>query len=161
LVSANKFSTKVFQSSFGVDKDIIVECGYPRNDILINHSESDVLKVKNSLNIEGDKKVILYCPTWRDDQKRTDKQYGFNLKLDLCRLKEKFGDSAIILLRMHYLIADNLDLTGVEDFAYDVSNYPDIQELYIVSDIMITDYSSTMFDYTNLKKPVILYTYDL
>ncbi|AJR09521.1 CDP-glycerol glycerophosphotransferase family protein [Photobacterium gaetbulicola] len=161
LVSANSFSSKVFPSAFGVDKDIILEYGYPRNDILINHTENDIAKIKKDLKLDDTKKVILYCPTWRDDQKKASKDYGFNLKMDLKSLKDKFGSDAVILLRMHYLIAENIDLTGVEDFAFDVSNYPDIQELYIISDVMITDYSSTMFDYSILKKPVILYTYDL
>lgn len=161
LISANGYSTKIFQSSFGVDKEIILEYGYPRNDILINHTEDDIVKIKSELNIDKEKNIILYCPTWRDDKKNASKEYGFDLKLDLQKLKGKFGNDAVILLRMHYLIAENLDLNGVEDFAYDVSNYPDIQELYIISDVMITDYSSTMFDYYNLKKPVILYTYDL
>ena len=62
---------------------------------------------------------------------------------------------------MHYLIANALDLRGYEDFAIDVSNYSDISELYLISDCLITDYSSVMFDYGVLKRPQIFFAYDL
>lgn len=160
LISANNHSTVIFQSAFGINKEKIIQTGYPRNDILINHTLDEVRVLREKLQIPKNKKVILYCPTWRDDEKKSAKEYGFELKLDLRRLKQRFGSNSVLLLRMHYLIAQDIDLSGVEDFAFDVSSYDDIQELYLVSDLMITDYSSTMFDYTTLKRPVILYCYD-
>jgi CDP-glycerol glycerophosphotransferase len=66
-----------------------------------------------------------------------------------------------VLLRTHYFIADSIDVTGIEDFAVNVSKYNDISELYLISDILITDYSSVFFDYANLKRPILFYTYDL
>lgn len=160
LVSANKYSTKIFQSSFGVDESIILEYGYPRNDILHEVSFEKVKLIKEYLSIPSEKKVILYCPTWRDDNKSSDKNYKFNIVLDLERLRAKFGDSCVILMRMHYLISEYMDLSDFDGFAYDVSDYPDIQELYIISDLMITDYSSTMFDYAYLNRPILIYAYD-
>ena len=67
----------------------------------------------------------------------------------------------MLLLRTHYFIADTVDLSGVEDFVYNVSKYDDIAELYLISDILITDYSSVFFDYANLKRPMLFYMYDL
>ena len=67
----------------------------------------------------------------------------------------------MILLRTHYFIADSLDVTGVEDFAFNLSKYDDIADIYLISDICITDYSSVFFDYANLKRPILFYTYDL
>ena len=64
-------------------------------------------------------------------------------------------------MRLHYLVANKLDLTNLNDFAYDVSKYDDINELYIISDILVTDYSSVFFDYANLKRPILFYMYDL
>src|SRR5699024_484452 len=61
----------------------------------------------------------------------------------------------------HYLVAEKLELSGHEDFVYDFSTYNDINELYLVSDLLITDYSSVFFDYANLKRPTIFYVYDL
>ncbi len=76
-------------------------------------------------------------------------------------MKEQLGDEYVILLRTHYFIADSLDVTGLEDFAYNLSKYDDISELYLISDYLITDYSSVFFDYANLKRPMLFYTYDL
>ncbi|MDO5815961.1 MAG: CDP-glycerol glycerophosphotransferase family protein, partial [Methanobrevibacter sp.] len=64
-------------------------------------------------------------------------------------------------IRTHYFISNNLDLSKFKDFAFDVSGYEDIAELYLISDILITDYSSVFFDYANLKRPILFYTYDL
>ena len=86
---------------------------------------------------------------------------NINLALDLKRLKEEIGDEYVILLRMHYWIVDKLDLTGMSDFVINVSNYSDITDIYIVSDICMTDYSSVFFDYANLKRPILYYMYDL
>ena len=83
------------------------------------------------------------------------------MKINLANLKEQIGDDYVILLRMHYLIANALDLTGYDDFAIDVSNYNDISELYLISDALITDYSSVMFDYGILKRPQFFFAYDI
>ena len=75
--------------------------------------------------------------------------------------RKELGDEYVVLLRTHYFIADNLDTTGMEGFAYNLSKYDDIAELYLISDILITDYSSVFFDYANLKRPMLFFTYDL
>lgn len=64
-------------------------------------------------------------------------------------------------MRMHYLVGQNMDLTEFEGFAYDFSHLEDIRELYLISDILVTDYSSVFFDYANLRRPMIFFTYDL
>ena len=83
------------------------------------------------------------------------------MKLDLDLLKQELGDEYVVLLRTHHYIADNLDVTGLEDFAFNLSKYDDIAEVYLISDICITDYSSVFFDFANLKRPMLFYTYDL
>ena len=88
-------------------------------------------------------------------------KYLFNLQIDLDNLQAQLGDDYVVLLRMHYLISNALDLRGYEDFAIDVSNYSDISELYLISDCLITDYSSVMFDYGVLKRPQFFFAYDL
>ena len=79
----------------------------------------------------------------------------------MANLQKQIGDDYVILLRMHYLIANALNLNGYEDFAIDVSNYNDISELYLISDALITDYSSVMFDYGILKRPQFFFAYDI
>lgn len=162
LVSDNPFSTEVFQSCFMFPKEKILEYGYPRND-LMHHPKKDKIaeRIRKKVGVPEGKKTILYAPTWRDDEYYGKGQYKFQLQLDLRRLREEFGDEYVILLRTHYFIADSLDVTGVEDFAINVSKYSDITELYLISDICITDYSSVFFDYANLKRPILFFTYDL
>ena len=67
----------------------------------------------------------------------------------------------VLLLRTHHYIADKIDTTGLEGFAYNVSTYDDISEIYLITDICITDYSSVFFDFANLKRPILFYTYDI
>ncbi|HEX3021816.1 MAG TPA: bifunctional glycosyltransferase family 2 protein/CDP-glycerol:glycerophosphate glycerophosphotransferase [Lachnospiraceae bacterium] len=161
LVSANHFSTEAFTSAFLFDNEI-VECGYPRNDILYTPDKNErTVALKKKLGIPLDKKTILYAPTWRDDEYYGKGEYKFALKMDLHRFKEMLGKDYVILLRTHYYIADSLDTTGLEDFAYNLSKYNDISELYLISDLLITDYSSVFFDYANLRRPILFYTYDL
>ncbi|TCT19885.1 CDP-glycerol glycerophosphotransferase [Melghiribacillus thermohalophilus] len=160
LVSPNDYSSKIFKKAFDYSGNII-ETGYPRNDYLYTFTEENVRNIKKRLNIPLDKKVILYAPTWRDNHYYSVGRYRFNLSLDLKFMREKLGDDFVVLLRMHYLIAENLDVIEYEGFAYDVSNYLDIKDLYIISDILITDYSSVFFDYANLRRPIIFYVYDL
>lgn len=161
LLSPNAYSTKIFQRAFQFEK-YVVEAGYPRNDFLyVNNNDKKIeeLKKKNSLPV--DKKIILYAPTWRDDQFYTKGRYKLDLQLDLSLLQQNLGSDYIILLRMHYLVAEQFDLEEYTGFVYDFSHHVDINELYLLTDILITDYSSVFFDYANLKRPVIFYTYDI
>ena len=88
-------------------------------------------------------------------------EYGFTLKLDLKKIK-KLSDRYHFILRTHYLISENLNLNEDEKrFVTDLSSYNDIAELYLISDVLITDYSSTFFDYANLRRPILFYVYDL
>jgi CDP-glycerol glycerophosphotransferase len=161
LIAANKFSSEAFRSAFLFDKEML-EFGYPRNDILHSSEKNQIAaELKKKLRIPEGKKTILYAPTWRDDEYYGRGEYKFALKLDLRMLKKELGDDYVVLLRTHYFIADSLDVTGLEDFAFNVSKYDDISELYLISDLLITDYSSVFFDYANLKRPILFYTYDL
>jgi len=161
LVSPNAYSTEIFKRAFDF-KHTVIESGYPRNDILYTHNnEQDINRIKSKLNIPFDKKVILYAPTWRDDDYYSTGSYKFNLKLDFNRLQADFGDDFIILLRMHYLVAEQFDLSEHESFVFDVSSYNDISNLYLISDVLITDYSSVFFDYANLRRPILFFTYDI
>ncbi len=109
----------------------------------------------------GNKKIILYAPTWRDNQYVAGLGYTYDMHLDLDRLQRELGEDYILLCRLHYLVANSIDFEKYEGFIYDVSKYDDINELYIISDLLITDYSSVFFDYANLKKPILFYMYDL
>src|SRR5690625_129925 len=161
LISSNAYSTQIFKSAFWFDNPML-EVGYPRNDILYNkNTEEEHQSLKRKLNLPLEKKVLLYAPTWRDDEFYSKGNYRFTLQLDLQEMRNKLGDEYIILLRMHYVVASQLDISEFKGFAYDYSDYDDISELYLISDVLITDYSSVFFDYANLKRPILFYTYDL
>lgn len=165
MLSPSAFCTEKFTSAFGLDKigreDIIIEEGYPRNDFLVNYTEDDRARVLSKLGVPQDKKIILYAPTWRDNQHVAGTGYVFENPLDFDRLREEIGDEYIVLFRPHYFVANAFDFSRYEGWVYDVSAYPDINDLYIVSDILITDYSSVFFDYSILKRPILFYMYDL
>ncbi|MFB5661494.1 CDP-glycerol glycerophosphotransferase family protein [Alteribacillus sp. HJP-4] len=160
LVSPNPYSSEIFKRAFKFKRKLL-ETGYPRNDFLTNYTDEDVEAIRKHINIPEGKKVILYAPTWRDNEYHFIGMYKFALKMDLDKMRDEFGDDYVILLRLHYLISDHLDIKKYEGFAYDVSNYEDIRELYVVSDLLITDYSSVMFDYGILKRPMIFFAYDI
>lgn len=161
LVSPNSYSTEIFRRAFNYNKKII-ESGYPRNDILINKNNTEAInKIKDTINLPKDKKIILYAPTWRDNQYYDTGKYKFELQMDLQKMQKELGKDYIIILRLHYLVADNLNLDGYEGFIYDFSSYKDISNLYLFADLLITDYSSVFFDYANLKRPIIFYVYDI
>lgn len=160
LISPNRYSSEIFTRAFQFN-GAIIESGYPRNDFLYTFKPADVAKIRNQLSIPTDKKVILYAPTWRDNEYHSKGKYKFSLMLDLQKLQEQVGNEYIVLLRLHYLISDNIDLSEHEGFVIDASNHSDIRELYIISDLLITDYSSVFFDYANLNRPMIFFVYDI
>ncbi|MFR5876502.1 MAG: CDP-glycerol glycerophosphotransferase family protein [Eubacterium sp.] len=161
MISPSEFCTEKFASAFNLpDKSIIQTIGYPRNDFLYNYTHNDVESIKEKLEIPSDKKVILYAPTWRDNQHVAGQGYTYQIAIDFDKLREKFADNYVILFRTHYFVSNSIDLTPYEGFVYNVSTYDDINELYVISDVLITDYSSVFFDYANLKRPIIFYMYD-
>lgn len=161
LIAPNMYSAKIMQRAFRMKANQMQLDGYPRNDVLINHTSDDIQRIKKSLNIDSNKKVVLYAPTWRDNEYVKNDEFTAKLHLDLDQIKDAFGSDVLVLVRTHYLISNNLDLSSYTDIALDVSQYPDIADLYLISDVLITDYSSVMFDYATLKRPMIFFTYDL
>lgn len=160
LISQNAFSTEIFRRCFDFKKEIL-EIGYPRNDILFHrNTEEFQLQLKKELGIPEDKKVILYAPTWRDNEFYEKGQYKFSKALDFEYLKEQLSEEYVLLVKYHYLIQDKVSFEGLEGFVYKFSAKYDIAELYLLSDMLITDYSSVMFDYSVLKRPMLFYCYD-
>ena len=161
LISPNAYSTQIFRRAFGYTKRII-ESGYPRNDFLIHNNNKEAIeKIKQKLFLPLNKKIILYAPTWRDHHYYAKGKYKFEIQIDFNQLKKELADDYIVLLRLHYLIAEELDLSAYKNFVFDFSRHEDIRELYLISDILVTDYSSVFFDYANLKRPMIFFVYDI
>jgi CDP-glycerol glycerophosphotransferase len=161
LISPNAYSSEIFRRAFNFNKKMI-ESGYPRNDFLINaNNETTVAQIKKKCGVPADKKVILYAPTWRDNEFYGRGRYKFDIQMDLKKMKAELGHDYVIILRMHYLIAGNTDLSDYKGFVFDLSAHEDIRELYLIADMLITDYSSVFFDYANLRRPMFFYVYDI
>lgn len=166
FISPSKFASEKFISTWDLKKigkeNIIIEKGYPRNDFLYNYTSEDIKDIKEKLNIKSDnKKIILYAPTYRDNQHSTEIGYTYKTQIDFDKLQKELSDEYIILFRAHWLVAQSFNFDKYKDFIIDVSNYDDINHLYVISDMLITDYSSVFFDYANLKRPIVFYMYDL
>ena len=165
VISPSKFTTEKLCSALdlkSVNKEnCIIEQGDPRNDFLYNYTENDVKRIKEKLEIDKiNKKVILYAPTFRDNQHQSGVGYTYKTEVDFDKLQKELQDEYIILFRAHYFVSNSFDFEKYKGFIYNVSDIDDVNETYIVSDILITDYSSVFFDYANLKRPMIFYMYD-
>lgn len=165
MLSPSKFATEKFITAFNLKKigkeNCIVEKGYPRNDFLYNYTEKDVANAKKKLKIENiDKKILLYAPTWRDNQHQAGVGYTYKIEINFEKLQKELEQDYIILFRPHYFVSNSFDFEKYKGFIYDVSKVDDVNELYVISDMLITDYSSVFFDYANLKRPIIFYMYD-
>ena len=161
MISPNAFCTEVFPHAFGIDPQRLVETGYPRNDFIVNATQEQILSIKNRLQLPMDKKIILYAPTWRDNS-YVSAGYTFELKADFRLWKKILGEDFIVLFKPHYLIINKYqDDPSLKGFLYSIPAAAEINELYVISDVLITDYSSVFFDYAILKRPMYFYMYDL
>ena len=167
FISPSAYASGVFRSAWNLKEfgknDIIIEKGYPRNDFLFKYTENDVSEIKKRILGEDikNKKIILYAPTYRANQHESGVGYVYKEEVDFEKMREKLGDKFIILFRPHYFVASVFNFDKYKGFVYNASDVDDINDLYVISDMLITDYSSVFFDYANLKRPIIFYMYDL
>ena len=160
LISQNPFSSETFRRAFDFHREML-EYGYPRNDILFRENTTEGIRsFKRKLGLPEDKKIILYAPTWRDDEFSEDDKYEFRPQISFEKLQKELGDEYIMIVKYHYLIMDAIDWSPYEGFIYHFDQSRDIAELFLVSDILITDYSSVMFDYSILNRPMFFFAYD-
>lgn len=163
FITPSNYAKKMLKSAFDLSDDKLLMIGYPRNEKLYQkqNDQAYCLKLKEKLNLT--KKVILYAPTWRDQSSNLIGGYkserSFLLNFDL--MFELLGDEYQIIYKPHYLIKEKLDLNNYQDFIIDASTSNNLDELMLVSDLLITDYSSIYFDYSILNKPIYFIMLDL
>ncbi|WP_279484710.1 bifunctional glycosyltransferase family 2 protein/CDP-glycerol:glycerophosphate glycerophosphotransferase [Actinomadura sp. GC306] len=158
LVSSNPLSTEAWERGFPCNYEML-EIGYPRNDRLVNAigDEEQRAALRAELGVPAGATAILYAPTHRDYQRQ------YSPMFDIGRVMEQLGDDHVLLLRAHYFYKiANLaaDMGWPEGRIIDVSRHPSVEDLAIASDALLTDYSSIMFDYANLGKPIVIYAND-
>lgn len=157
FISHSKHYTEaVLQDSLGY-KGVVLKCGAPRNDIFFLKNLYEISKeIRRSLNLE-DKKVVLYAPTFRDEFEY--EELGIDLERLKYALQKKMGGEWLVLCRLHPMVACNYKMQITT--ALDVSWYPDMQDLLLIADVLVTDYSSSMWDFALQMKPVLLYVSDI
>ena len=156
LVSPNPHSTTAFGSAYP-GRYRVLETGYPRNDRLSRGTAAETAAIRERLGIPEGSTAVLYAPTHREQQA------GYVPALDLAALAADLGPDVTLLVRAHYFYADPDLGTGGGPAAgkvLDVSGHPSVEDLYLAADILVTDYSSTMFDYAVLDRPIVVFAPD-
>jgi CDP-glycerol glycerophosphotransferase len=153
-VSTSPFNTAVWQRAYPCRHETL-EVGYPRNDRLCTATAEDVAAAREALGIGPDERTILYVPTHREYQPR------FEPPLDVERLADTLGEGNRILARVHYFHDSAFGrFADVHPRVLDVSEHPRIEDLYLAADVLVTDYSSAMFDYAILDRPIVIFAPD-
>lgn len=135
-------------------RGIILETGYPRTDVLYDTESEAVCRQEKALGIPENKKVILYAPTWREGD-------SYEMPLDLEEMRRQLSDDYVLLIRLHHFVADLYEVPHDGEFVFDASSVSKIEDLYPLADVLITDYSSVMFDFALTQKQMIFFAYDL
>ncbi|MFI3165681.1 MAG: CDP-glycerol glycerophosphotransferase family protein [Bacillota bacterium] len=158
IVSSCDLKTKIIQNSYWYDGKIL-EIGMPRIDLMMNQNLKIKKKVYQYLNINDRKKILLYTPTFRNN----DSLACYDIDFDRLKksLDNKFSNDWIILIRLHPNISKDNSKLKFNEYIMDATYYPDLQELMVASDVMITDYSSCMFEFSLTNKIVFLYATDV
>ena len=157
MLSPSSYCTDIFRSAFGFEGEVL-EIGSPRNDVLLS-DHRDVLRhmVRDQLGLSPADRVVLYAPTWREYLGR---RVGKPLYLDAAQVTAAVGDT-VVLIRGHYNATREGEVFRDHDRILDVTRYPDIAMLYLAADVLVTDYSSVMFDFALTDRPILLLVPDL
>lgn len=158
-LSGSEFGTKNYRSAFRYEGPVL-QLGMPRNDRLVHPDEAEIAAIRARLGIPDGARVMLYAPTFRDATSGQAQRAGFDLRRALSRLEAATGTRWVCLTRAHdqNLSIDAGDSAGA---VRDVTRYPEMSDLLLAADLLITDYSSSAGDFILLDRPVILYQPDL
>jgi CDP-glycerol glycerophosphotransferase len=152
------YHKEILKTALNTRDEAMIPSGLPRNDTLYNTTSEEIDHLKRKLGLPLDKKIILYAPTWRDS---TDngQTYAIRPPINVEYWQKCLQDNYIVLLRAH---AYTNKLLGIEfnSFIRDYSNYPVINDLFKISDILISDYSACIGDFSILERPIICFAYD-
>ncbi|MFC6274730.1 CDP-glycerol glycerophosphotransferase family protein [Levilactobacillus tangyuanensis] len=160
LIAPNQYSQDIFKRAFGFNGKFL-SIGYPRNDVLYRDNQpAKIQQLKQTLVGNTPGPVITYAPTWRDDMAVRPGVYKFDLPFDLATFFEHVPVGTHLIIRPHYLVKDAVNIKGFEDRVSVLAD-ADIAELYLITDLLVTDYSSVMFDFANLQRPELFFAYDL
>ncbi len=154
-VTSNSFSTQMWERAYPAAYTTL-EVGYPRNDRLVTATTEDVLRLRAELGAGLGERVVLYAPTHREHLP------GYRPPFDPERLLDALGPSGLLLMRSHYFHDRDRGPRRPDGQTriQDVSDHPRVEDLYLAADVLVTDYSSAMFDYAVLDRPIVIYAPD-
>lgn len=158
VLTASAFGERMYRTAFRYHGEYI-RAGSPRNDILVKNDPADIARVRAKLNIPEGTKLLLYAPTYRDNDAVLPKRAQMDLDRTLRCLEEKTGGPWMCMYRTHYF-TEGIDLDSVKDRIVDVTAYDDMAELLLAADMVLTDYSSCALDYILRDKPALFYIAD-
>ncbi len=158
MLVQSQYEMRIFKQDFLVRDESFLLSGFPRSDELFKTSGEQIEQYKKIIGIPKDKKVILYAPTWRDS---TNRGISYDLKppIDIIKWQARLRNEYVVLFRTHAFTTKVMNLQ-FNEFVRDVSNYTDVNNLLCIADVLITDYSTIVFDYSILEKPFICFGYD-
>jgi CDP-glycerol glycerophosphotransferase len=160
VLSPNPFTTPILRRAYTIRGELL-ETGYPRNDVLAGERRAAATAaVRERLGLPEHARVVLYAPTYRDGTRDRSGRYRLDPALDVHRLRAALGKHDVLLFRKHHYVIDPVPVTA-DGVVRDVSAYPDGTELMLAADVLVTDYSSMMFDFANTGRPMLFFTYDL
>lgn len=157
--SQSQFDKEIFSRVFHASKESILLSDLPRNDELFTYNAEKIGKIRKNLGIANEKKVILYTPTYREYLINENSQNFIAPPMDLDKWERELSSGYVLLVRAHYAVSAALGIKE-NSFVKDVSSYSSLNDLYAISDMMISDYSSTYFDYAILDRPMLCFAYD-
>lgn len=158
MYSDNEFRCDKYRNHFWYSGEVL-KCDVPRVGELLKHDESRFNKVYGNLKIDSQKKIVLYAPTFR---KNVDKSiYYMNTDIICKTLAKKYGKPFEFVIRLHPNDAEIADEIAKDMHVINATGYPDMQELLAVAEVLITDYSGCMFDFSFARKPVFLLAKDV
>lgn len=150
----------ILAHAWQMDSSVFYATGLPRNDDLATVTEDEIRLVKARLGIPQSKRVILYAPTFREFSRAEDGRNALGIPIDFSKWEAALGQEYVLLVTAHYEVAKLLDELPKNDFVINAFQYPVLNDLIKVSDILISDYSSIVFDYSILERPIFCYGYD-
>lgn len=159
ILAQGQYDVDIFSHAFELPKSSFKVIGLPRNDILARFTENDTLRIRKKLGIAEDKIVLLYAPTFREYTRGKDQSIELRLPINPEVWLKELGAGFVVLFRAHYEVASYFDFQHHDQFI-DVSRYQDLNDLLIVSDALISDYSSIFFDYSIMEKPMYCFAFD-
>jgi CDP-glycerol glycerophosphotransferase len=155
-VSANSHTTRMWERAYP-SHYVSLDHGYPRNDVYYTAGAAEIRAIRDRLGIAPGHRAVLYAPTHRDYEA------GWTPRLDLAALADRLGEDTVLLVRGHYFYGGAASpLTSLRRTGriLDVSSYDPVEELCLAADALVTDYSSIMFDYANLDRPIVIHADD-